>query len=193
MRSHSSSNQPRGFTFLELVASLALISLVMAFLLPNFLLARNAARRASCQSNLAQLGAALHLYSQDYDGRFPVTENDWTVATTVYTRNVSVLKCPDEPAPEREHFAPGTARKVDGRAMAFSSYAYRPGLSNDDPAEEPVGRDWGSWHEDGVNILYLGGNIRWKPAADAPQITSAPRPEPVGSAVPLSGTEDLGD
>ncbi|MGV3724690.1 MAG: type II secretion system protein, partial [Actinomycetota bacterium] len=161
----------RGFTFLELVVSLTLISLLTSLLFPVFVQTRRSARRASCQSNLGQLGAALHLYSHDHDGRFPATENDWTFVASVYAKNTGVLKCPGETVAEHKRFDPGTTRSVGGRPLIFSSYTYRPGLANDDPAEEPVSTDWRDWH-DGFNVLYLGGNVRWKPAKESPKITA---------------------
>lgn len=183
----------RGFTFLELMVTLTLISLLMALLFPVFMQTRHGARRASCQSNLAQLGAALHLYSHDYDGRFPVAENDWTFVVDVYAKNTDVIKCPNEPIPEQERFEPGTTRSVGGRPYLSGSYTYRPGLANDDPAEEPVSHDWRDWHESGFNVLYLGGNVRWKPANEAPKTTSASRPIPTGDAIQLTADDDLGD
>lgn len=182
----------RGFTFLELVVSLALISLLMSLLFPVFVQTRHSARRAACQSNLGQLGAALHLYSHDHDGRFPATENDWTFVANVYAKNHAIVKCPDEPTLEQKRFDPGTTRSVGGRPLMFSSYTYRPGLANDDPAEEPVSADWRAWH-DGFNVLYLGGNVRWQPAKECPKTTAAARPVPTGAAIELTANDDLGD
>jgi prepilin-type processing-associated H-X9-DG protein len=45
----------------------AIISLLAAILFPVFARARENARRASCQSNLKQIGLALMQYTQDYD------------------------------------------------------------------------------------------------------------------------------
>jgi len=171
------STYPRGFTFLELMVSMALILVLMALLSPMLMRGRDSARRAACMSNLSQLGGALHLYAQDYDGRFPAADNDWTVTARVYSKNTRIYLCPDEPAASRAQFEPGTtAKTASGHTQLSSSYSYRAGLANDDPAEEPVSTDWGPWHGEGKNVLYLGGNVRWKPAREVPRLAVGARP-----------------
>src|SRR5690606_19642579 len=60
----------RGFTLVEMLVIVAIISLLAMILFPAFQSARNMARSTVCQSNLKQLGMAVALYVQDYD-RFP--------------------------------------------------------------------------------------------------------------------------
>ncbi|NDK17082.1 MAG: prepilin-type N-terminal cleavage/methylation domain-containing protein, partial [Armatimonadetes bacterium] len=57
---------PPGFTLIELLIVIAIIAILAAMLFPVFARARETARKATCASNLRQIGMALELYVQDY-------------------------------------------------------------------------------------------------------------------------------
>lgn len=59
------------FTLIELLVVIAIIAILAAILFPVFARARENARRASCQSNLKQIGLGIFQYTQDYDERLP--------------------------------------------------------------------------------------------------------------------------
>jgi prepilin-type N-terminal cleavage/methylation domain-containing protein len=59
---HDSQKTVSGFTLIELLVVIAIISLLAAILFPVFARARENARRASCQSNLKQIGLAFEQY-----------------------------------------------------------------------------------------------------------------------------------
>jgi prepilin-type N-terminal cleavage/methylation domain-containing protein/prepilin-type processing-associated H-X9-DG protein len=64
-----------GFTLIEILIVIAIIGLLAAILFPAFVRARESAKRASCQSNLKQIGLGFAQYLQDNDGRYPQSQD----------------------------------------------------------------------------------------------------------------------
>jgi prepilin-type N-terminal cleavage/methylation domain-containing protein len=62
-------NRNHGFTLVELLVVIAIISILAGLLLPALESALESARRIGCTNNQKQLGLALNLYCDDYDGQ----------------------------------------------------------------------------------------------------------------------------
>ena len=61
------STRKQGFTLIELLVVVAIIALLAALLMPSLRQAREAGRRALCQSNLHQIGVGLVAHETDRD------------------------------------------------------------------------------------------------------------------------------
>ena len=63
--------RPSGFTLVEMVVVMCIISTLMAILLPALKMARAQSRSAVCVSNLRQVGFAMENYKADHGDRIP--------------------------------------------------------------------------------------------------------------------------
>lgn len=55
----------KGFTLIELLVVVAIIAMLMAIVLPGLRKAKEVAKKASCKSNLHQVGLALGAYESN--------------------------------------------------------------------------------------------------------------------------------
>lgn len=97
------SSRKIGFTLIEILVVIAVISILAAILFPVFARARENARRSSCLSNEKQLGLAALQYTQDYDERlfgFSISEGGvsktWMFRLQPYMKSKQLFKCPSE-------------------------------------------------------------------------------------------------
>jgi prepilin-type processing-associated H-X9-DG protein len=99
------------FTLIELLVVFAIVAILAALLVPAFGRMRDKAQNAQCLGNLRQLGASLHLYAADNDGRLPFIGNDgfgqgkyWfnqiSPAYDLFSPSSRVFHCPADPRPE---------------------------------------------------------------------------------------------
>lgn len=90
----------RGFTLIELLVVIAIIAILAAILFPVFAQARSKAREGTCLSNVRQIGLALRMYVDDYDGIMPQsshTGESWIEPLRIYAAKSDDIRfCPDD-------------------------------------------------------------------------------------------------
>lgn len=96
----------RGFTLIELLVVIAIIAILAALLFPAFAKARESARRASCSSNMKQIGIAVMQYSQEYDERVVPSAvakggifnggTAWMGLLQPYLKSTQIFSCPSD-------------------------------------------------------------------------------------------------
>ena len=133
------STRKKGFTLIELLVVIAIIAILAAILFPVFARARENARRASCQSNMKQIGLGLLQYSQDYDellipcytGRGTPANpyRSWEDMAQPYIKSEQIFVCPSDsqgPASNRRsYFANAGYQAIgDDQTGAFADFTF---------------------------------------------------------------------
>jgi prepilin-type processing-associated H-X9-DG protein len=146
--------------------------------LPALGQARQSARHLKSQSQLQQIGVALHMYATDNNGAFPESEQDWQARLVPrYVPNASIFEIPGHDAGN-----PATYVYIPGLVLNnVTSPASTPVIyeSNPHPWKHRVHVLFADGHVDDIDadqlqsVLAPGG----KPAAAKP---AAPEPKPAG-------------
>ncbi|MBW3622733.1 MAG: prepilin-type N-terminal cleavage/methylation domain-containing protein [Armatimonadetes bacterium] len=174
-----------GFTLIELLVVIAVIAILAAILFPVFAKARERARQTACAGNLKQIGAAVLMYAEEWDGTLPAISHDitespyaWTRTLTRYIRSPQVMWCPSDPS-----FGDATVREgsyvINGDLSAGTllSDVLTPTeqIYAGEAGERMIGDHYHprkavrelrqeldpKRHNDGSNYLYLDGHVKW--------------------------------
>lgn len=123
----------KAFTLIELLVVIAIIAILAAILFPVFARARENARRASCMSNLKQIGLGVMQYVQDYDQKFPIVAiangnatperpYGWADALQPYLKSTQIYQCPSEPNATNTSVNPVSGLSPNPGAINYTDY-----------------------------------------------------------------------
>jgi len=99
----------KGFTLIELMIVISIISILASIMVPNYMRARAQAQYTQCISNCKNIGTAMEMYSTDNEGHYPTggmtkLTPDYIIlipscisaaSSTVYTSSFSCRMNPD--------------------------------------------------------------------------------------------------
>ena len=161
----------RAFTLIELLVVIAIIAILAAILFPVFTQAKESARKATCHSNLRQVGISFGMYVTDNDDRMPdrrdIKEelgykpwNDWPasdprtgwVLEFLESYGAKHLDCPSV----RSRFA-GNVRveQADEEGHLATYWMWRFDRID---AVIPLDNFWGKTFDQAVSDLAVSGN-----------------------------------
>lgn len=163
------------FSLVELLVVIAIIAILSAILLPVFWTVRGKARQTACVSNLHQIGKAVQMYMQDYDGRFPRAidplDKTWPViwggfpafqseipnlpliqtALHPYTSANAVFSCPADTGFEKDDFTGYLLHAFPTSHEKFgTSYYYRTEVTATDALEGSLS------NPSAINLIFEG-------------------------------------
>jgi prepilin-type N-terminal cleavage/methylation domain-containing protein len=116
----SMDTRKTGFTLIELLVVIAIIAILAAILFPVFTSAKKRAQETSCKSNMRQIGAALVMYADDWQGCMVDQSSvlPKSRAYAPYTNNVAY----DWITHFSHIFRNPTTKKPDGIGLALNKY-----------------------------------------------------------------------
>jgi prepilin-type N-terminal cleavage/methylation domain-containing protein len=173
-----------GFTLIELMVVICIISILVGILIPALQRARGMARNRACQNNLRGFFNGVGLYADEHDGFFPYYEpepaNSAALLYPNYVDNAKMFHCPWDRTPPPDiidkELTGAAIRGVNGAQMSYDSYFDQALAQETDKLIEgrnvnsltPLMWDWYGGLEGGEGTLeqrqlnnhrLMGGNV----------------------------------
>jgi len=119
------------FTLIELLIVIAIIALLVSILIPTLMQARDQAKQAICQVNLANLGRQIHVYATDFSGLTPPHSQDRRnrISSAHMTQKIFYNSCwGDDP----KRFPQNLGILFDSGYISTPEWMYCPGQKYED-------------------------------------------------------------
>jgi len=156
----------KGFTLIELVVVISIITTLAGILLPALVRAREQGRRAVCMNNLHNIGIALSMYQEDFDGFYPGNNVEYAqLYAKKYIETAKTFWCPSDIDPPPEEITPENINiSYNFRYEAKLMDSYLPGMGGASTIWAgcdltPIGKR--NHGKDGGNVLFFDGSVGW--------------------------------
>src|SRR3990172_187901 len=116
----------RGFTLVELLVVMTLVTLLATIGIVSYRQAQNRALDAQRKADLRQYQTALEVYANDNDGFYPYHPTEVEANSTLCT-DMDLLDCPAEPDSGRmqyQYYSDGSGVAGDPTAVNYVLYAH---------------------------------------------------------------------
>lgn len=154
----------KGFTLVELLIVIAIITILATFLIPSIGSGRERARQAKCLNNVRVLITQALLNAEDYTGNFqgyPSTLG--SMFTTNGNIDIAAADCPST--------SNIPSNDGNGGAISNGDYTLVTGYTASSPATDPLVYDNAGNHSGGQNCGYLAGNVKFVSSVSNPSGT----------------------